>query len=152
MDAMEEKLATLGQNTNANTLASGHTVLQGHMEKVFGEYGFTPESVEKMRETMKSQFNTWQGMGPQGETAMKSLMGPSGEATVRGIMLSSITPETLREAAVNADLRKQKGLSSLATDGPSGALSTGMEPPGPFETATKAANWARANPEGHDSY
>jgi hypothetical protein len=152
MEAMEAELAELRANTNANTLASGRTVLQGHMETVFGEYGFTSEDTEKMRKAMTTQFDTWGSLGVVGENAMKSLTTPNGVATVRGIMLSSITPDALRAAASNADLRKRQGLSSLATDGPSGTASAGTEPPADFASHYEAAKWAKANPEGHNSY
>jgi hypothetical protein len=152
MDAFEEKLAALGQNTNANTLASGRQVLQGHMETVFGEYNFLPEDAEKMRTAMTTQFDSWAGLGAAGESALKSVMSMTGENTVRGIMLSSITPEALRAAAVNTTSAKRSGLAGLATDGPSGSASTGMEAPSSFENAKAAADYARANPGGHDSY
>ena len=100
---------------------------------------------------MKSQFDTWGNMGSAGQSAMKSLMGPGGEDTVRGIMLSSITAEQLRAAASNITSAKREGLEGLATDGPSGTTSTGMEMP-ILETVKAAADFARANPDGHDSY
>jgi hypothetical protein len=152
MESMRTELKELRANTNANTLASGRTVLQGHMETVFGEYGFTSEDTEKMRKAMTTQFDTWGTLGRAGEDAMKSLTTPNGVATVRGIMLSSITPDALRAAASNADLRKRQGLSSLATDGPSGTASAGTEPPADFASHYEAAKWAKANPEGHNSY
>jgi hypothetical protein len=78
-------------------------------------------------------------------------MSPAGYKTVKGIMLSELSPEILHAAATNAALRKQKGLSGLATDSPSGSPGTGTEPPPDFDTYIQAAQWARENPEGHDS-
>ena len=152
IEALKAQLAKVQQDTQANTLASGRQVLDGHIEKVLGEYGFTPEDREKMSTSMKSQFDAWASMGEAGETAMKSLMSMTGEKTVRGIMLSAIDPEALRAAAANATSAKRSGLASLATDGPSGVASTGMEPPPVFKTAKEAADFARANPEGHNSF
>jgi hypothetical protein len=83
--------------------------------------------------------------------ALQTLMSPNGYKTVQGIMLSELTPEVLHAAATNAALRKQKGLSGLATDSPSGSAGTGMEEPD-FDNMVDAAKWARANPEGHDSH
>jgi len=151
IEALRGELMKLKNETSQNTMASGRRTLQDHMEKVFGEYGFTKEDTEKMRAGMISQFESWQRMGEAGSTAMKALMSPNGEATVRGIMLSSISPEALRAAAANADLRKRQGLEGLATDGPSSTSSTGKEPPPDFKTAIEAAQWARNNPNAHDS-
>lgn len=149
---LKAELAKVAADTNANTLASGRQVLEGHMEKVFTEYGFASEDVVKMRTGMKAQFETWSKLGSAGENALKSLMSVGGEATVRGIMLSTISPDALRAAASNTDLRKQQGLSRLATDGPSGIGSAGKEAPTEFSSAFEAAEFARANPEGHDSF
>ena len=150
--ALRSELAMLRNETNANTLASGRTVLQGHMEKVFSEYGFTQEDTDKMKTTITQQFEAWGTQGDPGKAAMKSLTSAGGEATVRGIMLSSITPEALRAAAANTDLRKRQGLERLATDGPSGISSTGREAPAQFDSHVAAAKYARENPDGHDSY
>ena len=149
---LKAQLSKVAADTKVNTLASGRQVLEGHMEKVFSEYGFSPEDIQQMRTGMKAQFETWKNLGSAGENALKSLMSVGGEATVRGIMLSTITPESLRAAAINTDLRKRQGLSRLATDGPSGIGSAGKEAPTEFSSAFEAAEFARANPEGHDSY
>ena len=154
MDALEARLNQAESNTTANTLSSGRTVLQGHIEKVLSEYGFTPEDSAQMRTKMTQQFDAWGTSGPAGEAAMKSIMNASGEATVRGIMLSSVTSEQLRAAASNATSAKRRGLADLGTGGPSGIPSSGMEKPPEFAEASAAvaAAWARENPELHDSY
>ena len=149
--SLRAEVAGLRQDTNANTMASGEQVLTKHMEKVFGEYGLAPEDAEKMRATMVSQMKSWATSGEPGKAALKTLMSPNGYKTVQGIMLSELSPEILHKAATNAALRKHKGLSGLATDGPSGSPGTGTEPPPEFDSIIDAAKWARANPEGHDS-
>jgi len=154
MDALEARLNAAESNTSANTLASGRTVLQGHIETVLSEYGFTPEDSQKMQTTMTQQFDAWQNSGPAGLAAMKSIMNASGLATVKGIMLSAVSADALRAAAVNATSAKRKGLERLATDGPSGIPSSGREPPPEFAEASSAVAgaWARENPDLHDSY
>ena len=152
MDAIEARLAEAESGTNANTLASGRQVLQGHMEKVFSVYGFTPEDVVTMKARMNSQFDAWGNAGPAGVSAMESISSPSGYSTVQGIMLSGLEPEVLLRAATNATSARRSGLSNLATDGPSGIASTGTEPPPEFDNLRDAVAWAVANPDGHDSY
>jgi len=150
-EALRAEIAALKQDTNANTLASGQEMLTKHMESVFREYNFAPEDVEQMRKTMITQIETWQSQGDAGINALKSLGSRNGYKTVKGIMLADVPPEAFQRAVANSALRKQQELSGLATDGPSGNLSTGREPPPEFASALEAARWARANPEGHDS-
>lgn len=151
MTALREKVASLERDTSANTLASGEQVLKQHMEKVFGEWGLTPEDTETMRSSVTSQIKTWASSGEQGKQAMRTLMSPNGYKTVKGIMLSELSAESLRAAAENIALRKQQGLSGLATDGPSSTSSTGREPPPEFATAIEVARHAKANPDAYDA-
>jgi len=149
---LKERLARVESSTNSNTLASGKEMLTKHMEAVFRELHFAPEDVETARAAMVSQIKTWETAGEAGLSAMKSLGTPNGYKTVKGIMLADVPPEAFVRAADNIALRKRQGLSGLATDGPSGALSTGKEAPPDFADEMQAAAYAAANPDGHDSY
>ena len=153
LKALRVELADVRQATNANTLASGKETFTKHMEEVFREFQFAPEDAEKSRAAMVSQLEAWQNQGPKGMAAIESVGTQNGYKTVRGIMLADIPREAFARASANVALRKSQGLSDLSTDGPSGSLSTGREAPPDFAGDFIAASkWAKANPDGHDSY
>ena len=148
---LKMQVQTLRGETKANTMTSGRTVFEGHMEDVFREFNFTEKDVSEIRAGLHRQFDSWQQQGQPGLDAVKGVMGLGGAQTVRGLMLASVTPDQLRAASENTNLRKQEGLAGMSTGGPSGTASRGLEPPADFKTIHEAADWARANPEAHSS-
>lgn len=151
MQSLRQEVAVLRQDTSANTLASGKEMMTKHMARVFEEHGFVPEDVEKLSATMTTQIDSWALQGDKGLSALKSLWGPGGYSTVKGILLGGAPPEAFQRAAENLTLRKQKGLSALGTDGPSGALTTGQEAPSEFASAREAAKYFAAHPDQNPS-
>jgi len=145
------RLSQVESSTNANTLASGKETMVKHMDRVLLEHGFVPEDVEQLRATITTQIDSWALQGDKGLTALKSLGGPNGYSTVKGILLSGASPEAFQRAAENLALRRQKGLSNLATDDPSRVLSTGQEAPKEFADYKAAAKYFAAHPEQNTS-
>ena len=141
----------LSNRVGENTRTSGREVLKGHIEKVFSEFDFEPEVKERMRSAVVNQFETWSRAGSAGEAAVQAVMQPTGEKTVRGLMLSGVTPDDLMNASGRTALRKKNGLSTLATDVPGATGSKGTEPPPQFATAIEAAKYAAANPDAIDA-
>jgi hypothetical protein len=152
IEALQAELAAVRQDVSAQTLTSGREAIQRNMENVFKDIPpLTPEDAQKVREHTASQFEAWGRMGPAGEQAIKSVMTPQGETTVRGIMLGAVTGDMLTRGLEYAASARRRGLGELDTEGRGGVASTGREELPVFKTAAEAALHAEANPDLHTS-
>ncbi|TFG64697.1 MAG: hypothetical protein E4H28_04920 [Gemmatimonadales bacterium] len=150
---LEQTVKRLESGLTDQSFASGKDTLERHMQDVFGEFSFSKEQQDRIRQTVVSQFSNWKGAGPAGVAALQGITGPNGKKTIRGIMLSDISGKDLQEAASNATHHRQQRLSRLSTDGPDGVASPGteMRKLSEFDDLMEVAATVRANPDAFDS-
>lgn len=130
----------LGQMRGHNS----RNALLDHLEKFYGEYDVAPDARKQLAKDMGDLVEAWKSQGDAGKAALENLMNPSSyESTFRGVALGRLDPGEVAEAAQRAKLRKEKGLSALSTDSPSGRASSGAEAPPEFKSAVEAFAYAQ---------
>lgn len=152
---LRTELGEVKSRVGRTELTDGLQSLKTHMEEIRKKYHLPAEAFTKGSQATAKQIMAWRSMGKTGEKAIDSLSTPSGQAVVEGIFLPAIGPEGLLQAQQNRDRRRSEGLSELETDGLPEHASSGREPPPEFKgpnAAIDAAEWARKNPDAHDSY
>lgn len=150
IDTLKQKLATLEPRIAQQEAGVGQAVLKDHLVKIFGELELAPEVRDRVDKKLEGQLRTWAG-SENGLETIRGLMTPNGHETVRALVYGSLTQKEIHEGVMNHALRTGNKLDALSTGGPSGEASSGQEPPPEFASAFKAMEWARRNPEAHDS-
>ena len=130
-------------------LNSGRSSLQSQVDKLLENYLFEPAEVEKVKGHVSRAIEQFHHAG--NTKALQDLQGPNSYMMVRSLALASLEDSSIQKAAERARLRKSGQLGRLATDGPLANSGRG-EPPPKFKSGKEALQWAKENPDAHDSY
>jgi hypothetical protein len=150
---LKAHIAQMDSRVATQESGAGAQALQRHLESFFAQWPVAPEVAERVRAKLTKDVTQWARQGEAGRKALELLQGANGAAQISAMALPVLTDDEQVQAVTERNLRKQRGLGSLSTDGPSPAgASSGTEPPPVFKSSLEALQYARANPEKHGSF
>lgn len=108
-----------------------------HLDRLFGEYPFSPEKRKAIGEAIQKQVGSW-SKDSAGRQSIRRLATPDGYETISALALSRVSREDIEHAIDQSrSLRKQR-LQGLETDSPSGLGTKGDEAPPEFKGVNRA--------------
>lgn len=144
---LDTTLARLETGLGATIQSTGKAAVENHLRRFRSDFHLTDAEFQRVADGMLRQVDQWSA-NPDGRAIVQRIADPTAYESVRTLAMGFVPQEALEQLGERKRLQARNRSQGFATDVPSGAATTGAEPPADLASrpAGEVLAFFRANP------